>query len=327
MEKKDLLIVAFVFGREYQGYIPLFLFSLYKHYPNYDAMIYVDSQLGKETQRLISLIPDSAEKYKIVLIDKIKTKLSPQQMKAYRWLVYDAAFEQYKYIYIGDIDIYICKETIPLHEQHIRHMKFSKLLYSNVVRSYEAPPKWIERHQSLLEKRNLYGLMKKIYNKYFYHKRLSGLHFVEVDAYYEAIKRQRERFFKVYYDTDIISKIYCLKMRRYSNEALLYYMIKKSHLKLPKQVESNANVLACNDMRSYMFRPYHGLHFGIWRNIGGVEEVYAEYLISTLNMKFYAQFKEELENDKILREIVEKSPVKVKRVINTMVGDMNGRIT
>ncbi len=324
MKKKELLVVAFVFGKEYQGYIPIFLFSLYKHYPDYDAMIYVDGKLGQETKRLISLIPEFGEKYKIVLVNKITKTLSPQQMKAYRWLIYDTAFEQYKYLYIGDIDIYICKESVPLHEQHIKHMNSQKLLYSNIVRYYDAPPKWIVKYQNIFEHR-LHIPIVKIYNQFFYHKRLSGLHFVNVRAYYQAIKKQRERFFKVYYNEDIITKLSAFEMKLFSNEALLFHIIKKSRLRLPRQVENNINVLMCNDMKSHNFRPYHGVHFGMWRNQRKADQTYDKYIDTQLFHSFYAQFKSELKNDVVLKEIIENSPANIRKIINTMIYDLDNR--
>lgn len=325
MKQKELLVVAFVFGKEYQGYIPIFLFSLYKHYPDYDARIYVDRKLGKEIQKLLTLVPGYGERYQIVPVNKITKELLPQQMKAYRWLLYDTVFEQYKYLYIGDIDIYICKESIPLHEQHIKHMNSQKLVYSNIVRDYDAPPKWIQEYQNILKKIKLYSLIIEIYNNFFYHKRLSGLHFINVSQYYKAIGKQRERFFKVYYDTDIVSIFYNFKMKLYSNEALLYHIIEKSHLRLPRQVADNADVLMCNDMKSHKFRPYHGLHFGMWRNRKKAEQVYDDYMNTQLCRDFYSQFMNELTHDTVLKEIIENSPVKVKKIINTMIDDFNNR--
>ena len=246
-------------------------------------------------------------------------------MKAYRWLVYDTSFEQYKYLYIGDIDIYICKEAIPLHEQHIQHMESQKLVYSNIVRAYGAEPKWIQEYQKILEKIRVYTLIVRIYHKFFYHKRLSGLHFIKVNEYYKAIKQKREQFFKVYYDTHIASKIYCLKMKLYSNEALLYHIIKKSHLRLPMQVIDNIDVLMCNNMESNNFRPHHGLHFGMWRNRKKADESFDKYIQTRQYQDMYMQFKEDLAYDAVLKEIVENSPAKVKRIMNAMVDDLDNR--
>lgn len=327
MKKKELLIVAFVFGKEYQGYIPFFFFSLYKHYPQYDVIVYVDRKINNNTQRLVELIPEYGKKYKITMIEKIRNKLSSQQMKAYRWLIYDKVFEQYQYLYIGDIDIYVCKESISLCEQHIKHMNLQKLLYSNIVRDYDTPPKWICKYQDTLRKIRLYNFIVKIYYKFFYHKRLSGLHFVNTESYYKAIKKQREKFFKVYYKTDLLSRLTSINMKLYSNEALLYYIVKKSHLKLPNQAGNDEIVLMCDEMGSYNFRPHHGLHFGIWRNAKKADEVFDEYMNTKLCQDFYTKFKEEMEYDAILKEIVEKSPVKVKKVINTMICDFENRMS
>lgn len=319
-------MVNFVFGKEYQEYIPIYFFSLYKHYPDYDAVVYVDRKLREEIWKLIKLIPKHEEKYKIINVDKLLNKLSLHQMEAYRWFLYDTIFRKYRYIYIGDIDIYICKEVIPLCEQHIRHMNSQKLVYSNIVRSYGALPQTICKYEKILKKMKLYGLIVEIYHKFFYHKRMSGLHFVESDTYFKAIKKQRERFFKVYYDTDIISKIYNLKMKFYSNnEAMLYHIIKKSHLNLPIQSDDTVNILMCKNMKSNNFRPHHGLHLGIWRGRKKADSSYDKYFQTQLFQNYYAQFKDELANDTILKEILENSPIKIKKIINAMISDLDKR--
>ena len=295
MKKKELLIVDFVFGKEYQGYIPIFLFSIYKHYPDYEAIIYIDRKVGKETERLLNLVPGYGEKYKLVFINKFVRNLLHSQMAAYRYLIYDPVFEQYKYLYIGDIDFYICKESIPLHKQHIIHMNSQQLVYSNMIREY-------------------------IGVNIFYHKRMTGLHFVNVSAYYKAIEKQREHFYRVYYNTDILSKLYNLKMKTYSDEELLYYIIKKSHLSLPRIDGNNSN-----DMKAHNFRPHHGLHFGMWRGRKKADSGYDKYLQTQLFQDYYAQFKAELAHDTILQEIVENSPIKIKKIINAMISDLDKR--
>ncbi|MBD5471137.1 MAG: hypothetical protein HDR19_08515, partial [Lachnospiraceae bacterium] len=218
---------------------------------------------------------------------------------------------------------------VPLHKQHIKHMNSQKLVFSNIVRDYDAPPSWISNHQEILKKLRLYTLSIRGYNRFLYHKRLSGLHFVNVKEYYKAVRKQREKFLKVYYEKGIVSKLCSIWMRIYStksDERFLYYMVKHSHLKLPQQSENN-ECLMCNDMKSHNFRPHHGLHFGIWRNVKKADEVFDEYMNTKLCQDFYTEFKEEMEHDAILKEIVEKSPVKVKKVINTMICDFENRLS
>lgn len=326
MKKKKLLIVTFVFGREYQGYIPIYFYSIYKHYPEYDAVVYVDRKISQTIQKSIEGIPGYGEKYKITLVDKVKNKLSSQQMKAYRWLLYDNVFGEYQYIYIGDIDIYICKEGVPLHEQHIRHMRSQKLVYSNIVRNCSHVPAILERWQDKLTAKGISLSITDIYYRFFYHKRLSGLHFVDSEKYYRAISRQRKKFFRVYYEAGFASRLYSLIMRSYSNEALLYYLVAKSHLRLPKQATERGNKLLCEDMESYEFRPHHGLHFGMWRNRQKADPVFDQYIATQLCQGFYRQFKEELEQEAVLKKIIQTSPDKVKRVIRNMISDFESRL-
>lgn len=328
-EKKILLIATFVFGYEYQSYIPFQFFSLYKHYPDYDAVVYVDRKLRKETIKLLRLIPGYGEKYQVRLIDKITVPLPRPIMKAYRWLMYDELFEDYQYIYIGDIDIYICSESIPLHEQHILHMTAQKSVYSNIVRAYSEPPlpKWICKHRQVLNRTGLWIPIKNfhtLFHKYFYHKRITGLHFVHAEDYYSAVKKQAEKFFDVYYEKRFTSRFYRLIMNfyaSYSDETFLYYMIKKSHLQIPRQADGKTEILFCGNMRSHNFRPHHGLHFGMWRDKTSADADYHRYMHTHMCRSFYCQFKNELEQDHLLREIVENSPLQIRKLIRTMMDD------
>ncbi|MBD5467231.1 MAG: hypothetical protein HDR21_03645 [Lachnospiraceae bacterium] len=326
---KTLLIATFVFGYDYQGYIPFQFYSLYKHYPDYDAIVYVDRKLRKETLKLLKLIPGYGEKYRVCLVDKIAQTLPRPVMKAYRWLMYDDVFENYQYVYIGDIDIYICKEDVPLHEQHILHMTAQKSVFSNIVRAYSEPPlpKWICKHQKVLKQLGLFipiTKLHKLYNKFFYHKRITGLHFVNTRDYYPAIKKQADKFFNVYYKNHIINKIYKLIMKyyaSYSDETFLYHLIKKSRLRLPKQADDKTEILFCSDMRSHNFRPHHGLHFGMWRDKTKADASYHKYMHTPLCRNYYSQFKNELEQDPILKEIMQNSPKKIQTIIYTMLDD------
>ena len=46
---------------------------------------------------------------------------SNQELKTFRWLIPQYYFKDYKYVYIGDVDMLICKENPPLLNLHIDH--------------------------------------------------------------------------------------------------------------------------------------------------------------------------------------------------------------
>lgn len=325
-EKKLLLIVMFVFGEKYQEYIPLQFYSLYKNYPEYDAVVYVDSAINSKIEKTLTKIPGYQKKY---LIDRIHIKSQGMSgvglMEAYRWVMHYNIFDHYEYVYIGDIDIFICKEHFPLHEQHIQHMNAQKLCYSNVVRPCKVPHA-LNTHKKLLEKIGLYHFALALYNDFLLPKRFSGLHFVKVDTYYSAIDQWRKHYLSIYSGRGLLNRIYCWKSRwKYSlysnNESLLYHIIKKSNLKLPKQMENADDLMLCQDSRSHNFRPMHGIHFGVWRGREQREYWKQHFLDKEPYLDYYLQFKELYETDPVLRDIIKRSSAETRRIINNMITD------
>src|SRR5262249_18773675 len=83
-------------------------------------------------------------------------------VKSLRWLLFDEEFYDYDNVYIGDIDMFIVPEDIPLHEMHVRHSREIGLPYSNRVRRGT--------------------------------RRLTGLHFVRTRDYYERVLPTMQKY-------------------------------------------------------------------------------------------------------------------------------------
>lgn len=316
---KDLLIITFVFGVEYQGYIPIYLYSLYINYPEYDSIIYIDRKLAPKYNMMLTNIPGySNGKYKIKEVGEKFDGLPSQQKKAYRWLKFENEYLKYKFIYIGDIDIFICKERVPLHVQHINHMRAQNTIFSNIVRDNDSS-KFLMKYEGVLNKLKVYRFLEFIYLKLIYHKRLSGLHFVETRLYYSKTEKYRKKYLKCFESRSLRNYLINLDMFRYTNEALLYKIVKKSGISVPTQVQNNKSVLDCTNILSNEFRPYHGIHFGIWRQKGIVDDVYADFLKGDLSISYYKQFEERYRNDYLLKLIIDNNDHRIKKIVNDMV--------
>jgi hypothetical protein len=110
---KDLCFVMVVDGDKYEGYIPFFLYFLYKAYPGADAVIYVKNRLKPAVKSQMFMLSknlkDFDKKYSITESAFIGYPDSSDTIKTLRWTL--SGPEGYKYIFIGDIDIFIVNET------------------------------------------------------------------------------------------------------------------------------------------------------------------------------------------------------------------------
>jgi hypothetical protein len=83
-------------------------------------------------------------------------------LKVLRWILEEKDFLNWDNLYIGDIDILLCKEKEDLKTQHLNHCIETKLPYSNCVR----PSK----------------------------DRLSGLHFIKREMYYKKVENTLNKY-------------------------------------------------------------------------------------------------------------------------------------
>lgn len=156
MEIKELLFSFYVFG-DYTKYIPFCVYGIFKSYPNSYIKIFVDNKLKENEKESLKLFNtdnlEIKENYK--LPNQIKGEMKGGNLKATRWIVPYEEFKDYKYVYIGDIDMLICEEHPTLLESHIEHMNKTRLPFSNGIRKNSA--------------------------------RLTGLHFFETEPYFNRM--------------------------------------------------------------------------------------------------------------------------------------------
>ncbi|MCP3032938.1 hypothetical protein LF817_16555 [Halobacillus sp. A1] len=160
MKKKPLCLVAFVYG-SYTQYIPFYVYSILKSYPNYYVKIFVNKKLSKVENDCLEMIRDRLSSnfeikenyFKEFDIDNLE--LSEEGKKAIRFLIPRKEFIDFENVYFGDIDILIVNELPSLLEGHLKHCEKTGLPYSNLVRKNS--------------------------------KRLTGLHFYKVKEYYDKM--------------------------------------------------------------------------------------------------------------------------------------------
>ena len=190
----EKICISVVVNRNYEKYIPYFIYFITKSYPNYFIKILFLESLSIKTKELIDVIGNP-----LVSIEENFFKGFPkdnQQLKSIRWITPKDVFSDFDYVYIGDVDILICEENPTLHNIHITHLKNNNLSYSNSIRPKQ--------------------------------KRLTGLHFFKVKEYYEKMSNIIKE-----YTTKLKNRKISLS-QRYRNEHLLYDIVNKGVGSLPQ---------------------------------------------------------------------------------------------
>lgn len=223
-----LCIAAVVSSEQYSYYIPLCVYSILKHYPEYRPVICYQGKLNDKVKESLSLLqPLGSFIIKEGEFEQYSTDRAT--VKALRWLLYLDEFEQYDYVYIGDVDIFIIRETPSLLEQHIAHCKTLNLPYSNMIRKNS--------------------------------NRLTGLHFVQTKPYFDAIRLQGEQ----YRDCSKFNQKDPLSQKSV-NEYFLYRLVEQSGLGLPPRTEGDC-LMSPDDSNKVNFRPHHGLHLRVFGKV------------------------------------------------------------
>lgn len=235
--KYNLCFSSFVFGN-YQKYIPFYIYSIYKTYPESFTKIVIEEKLELSIAETLKYIKQNTN-YEFEVLE-LKTSFSDYErfkMKGsgaktmMRWLFDSSYFKDCNYVYIGDVDIIFLAEKISLLDLHIAQMKEIAAPFSNKVR--------VDKSEKLTT-------------------RLTGLHFFKKDEYFQEI----DPIIKNLLNDELYLTSFVKGLER--NEDFLYKLNMKAFNFNPELV-------------SNMQRPWHGLHLGITRgnkniNIKTIEE-------------------------------------------------------
>jgi hypothetical protein len=307
-----LCIMTYVFGENYQTFIPLYIYSVWRAYPEYDTVIYIKGKLLIKVEEQLALLRDNGcTNFTILQAPDIislnsKAKKSDDVGKAFRWLIMPDFLKKYKAVYIGDIDLFICDEKPSLFDQHETHCRYLGIPYSNYARFF-----YPQHNMRLLVKRTRdYGLrstLHRLRNLPLTMPRLSGLHYYQVKGCYERVKSAI---------TDMvieINDIFDGKHDRFNiacvnDEWVLYRLYERAGLPLiePKKLTA-MELMSKRNPESEVFRPHHGLHIGIWRNYsdGKFANQENQYLaISYSYIEYYKYVKQVLKEDYLLHSLL-----------------------
>ncbi|MEK6832867.1 MAG: methyltransferase domain-containing protein [Nanoarchaeota archaeon] len=186
----------------YQVYIPLFIYFASKMYPKSMIYIYSHGELNEDTRKCINLIKDVCNfqiKNLTDFTDCDINKLGPDEFKTLRWTIYDKDWEQYNYLYIGDLDMLLVGQT--LMDFHLDHCKKNNLCYSNTTR-----------------KKCKFCLGEDT-------SKLSGLHFVKIKEYFSKVMSNIELY---------RNKLKNGELKNINNEKTLMNIVKESGLSIPE---------------------------------------------------------------------------------------------
>ena len=254
-------LTTYIYGEEYQKYIPFLVYSCNKSYPEYDIKLFLHEELQPAILQQLDLIG----KKNLLINENVFAdcpKMNSLKAKSLRWVLYDKAFENYDYLYVIDIDMIYIREPQPLHEQHVLHMTTTGLPYDNIARHFKRHPFSLP---SIGQRYKLAGLTAIL--PYFWGTRndyrASGLHFIDVKKYFSVLSEpRRKEYQKMIYNGTFMRL--CLSS---NNESFLYSMLHREGLnpeKLPVQTQSYI-MLDFNNPTRAEFRPHHGIHLGIFR--------------------------------------------------------------
>lgn len=249
----------------YRSYIPMFLFCLFKAYPDYEAVIFLRKPLGHVEKPGLKLIEGMGKWYTIEVDGFPKLQDRAGRVRLFqcgRFLVLTPeiveSLAEYDYIYLTDVDILIMPEKIPLHEQHIRHMKVLGLPYSNFIRNTTP-------------------------------SRLTGLHFAGFD-FYRKVAPVVEQYANMIKATGIPRGY-----GRCADEELWYRIVQESGLALPpkcpySEKETWERVFDPAGCKNVWFGPHHGMHVGFGRAMKRFRPIfdlpfYKQYLYSLKRLR------------------------------------------
>lgn len=298
----DLCIITWVYGKKYQGWIPIFVYSIKKNYPEYDIKIFLDQRLSIGIKNMLSKfgLLDSVDIIENTIEVREYTYLTDMEKRCCRWLVTgDSRLDKYEYIYVGDIDIYIVKEKNTLKEQHIDHLKQVQGIYSNALRL---------------------TISDYIKNKNYRNKshllRLTGLHFFKNKEYQIAVGKNQKRILDYLFRKKRIHLIDHIFFE--DDERCLWLLVTLSRIKYKT---------LSYELSEEVFRPLHGVHFALGRESETYKTILSKNIAkATSHYNYFKKFIEEYNSDEMLRKLIINSPYYIYSMIEETCGIWKGII-
>src|SRR5699024_11294875 len=121
-----ICMAVYVFG-DYTRYIPYYVYSVLKSYPDYYVKVFTKDSLSSKEKKCLALIRDQVSpNFEIVqgYFDEYPLSEGPTKMvggieTTFRFLLPYEAFKNFKFDYIGDVDFLIIRRT----EEHTSELQ------------------------------------------------------------------------------------------------------------------------------------------------------------------------------------------------------------
>jgi len=199
------LIVCVGLNKFYKIYIPYYILFLYYTNPDIDILIITDDSYVENYEESLNYVS------KIYGVNKIKTLINPEYLSSFPnnvkpWLVARSLlptcyYNNYDYVYFGDIDIFISENDII--NKHIAKIVNSDLSCDNIIR---------------------YSGTKNLF-------RLSGLHFIDVKKYISRYEQKINNFdWKLYIDW--LNNIHGNNKYEIFDEQIWYYILSNDEIEI-----------------------------------------------------------------------------------------------
>lgn len=179
--------ISVVVDHKYQKYVPFFVYFAQQSYPDYFIKIFLTEKINNKYLKAFSLVKTDKIEYLENSFSGFP-KAEHQQLKCLRWIIPESFFQGFDYVYMGDVDMLICKESVSLRDQHINNMNFEKLPYSNTVRPNS------ERMSGLHFMSNEYFKKIEASRNFFVKKIKSGSKYKNENFLYKLIKHSGLHF-------------------------------------------------------------------------------------------------------------------------------------
>ncbi len=320
---KKMCVVTYVFGEKYQSFIPYYCYSFLKEYPEYDIYIYVDRALRENCRRMVKEL-ESMGKIEIRNIPNENMKISSAALKnlniakAMRWFLLEEEFQEYKGMYCGDIDIFICKEKNGIYESHMEHCAYLRLPYSNCLRTYREKRELTELLLNL-KHYGIFGTYKSYQFPVREYKRLTGLHFFQPDKCFPLLLKHREEMIEEL-NRVAAHKSNIWTVCNINDESVLYEYIKGCGLGIPEYKDAaGLGIIENENPHSVLFRPHHGIHLALWRpDSFGRKRYDTKLMLCDTYQNYFRDFQEKYNQDPVLNRMLDKDPSYGARIIRDM---------
>ena len=125
--------ITTVVNKKYQKYLSLFIYFCLRSYPEYGVKVLLTDGLVDSQIKYINILKSMGD---VEIFENVFEGFPKEghELKTLRWLIAGDNYMDYENIYIGDIDILLCREGVSLERQHIEHCNSTSLPYSNSVR-------------------------------------------------------------------------------------------------------------------------------------------------------------------------------------------------